>query len=161
MNYEQNKTAADIALANQFVKRTYLNDLTQYEVIPLDENQKKFQSIRLYKVDKFIYDTSEDINDKLVSVFNSVQNTRSNLVFILRGIKDSVEFYLGVQSHREIGVADKVFNKSMMGNFPGSALNKVPQASVSKLLDYTNELRLAGVSKEKALAQALAEYRKK
>ena len=135
MNFEQNKTAADIALANQFVKRTYLNDLTQYEVIPLDENQKKFQSIRLYKVDKFIYDTSEDINDKLVSVFNSVQNTRSNLVFILRGIKDSVEFYLGVQSQREIGVADKVFHKSIMGNFPGSALNKVPQANVSTLLD--------------------------
>ena len=51
MNYSQNKIQADIAIANQFVKRTYLNDLTEYEVIPLDENQKRFQAIRLYKVE--------------------------------------------------------------------------------------------------------------
>lgn len=139
MNYSQNKIQADIAIANQFVKRTYLNDLTEYEVIPLDENQKRFQAIRLYKVEKFIYDSSEDINDKLVSVFNSVQNTRSNLVLILRGLKDQVEFYLGVQSNREIGVADRVFQKSMLGNFPGSSINKVAQTDVSKLLsDMTN-----------------------
>ncbi len=37
----------------------------------------------------------------------------------------------------------------------------VPKEGFSKLLDYTHKLRLAGVSKEKALSQALAEYRKK
>ena len=58
----------DIAVANQFVKRTYLNDLSEFEVIPLAENQKRFQSIRLYRIHKLVYDKSEDVNDKLVSV---------------------------------------------------------------------------------------------
>lgn len=124
----------DVQVANQFVKRSYLNDLTEHEVIPLAEHQKKFQSIRLYKVDKLIYDKSEDVNDKLVSVFNTVQNTRSALVMILRGLPDSVELYLGVQSNREVSVAEKVFGKSLLGNFPGSIATKVPQPEVADLL---------------------------
>lgn len=129
------KLQTDIAVANQFIKRTYLNDLSEFEVIPLEEHHKKFQSIRLYRIQKLIYDKSEDINDKLISVFNSVQNTRSNLVLIIHGQKQSVDFYIGVQSNREIGVADKVFQKSIMGNFPGSTVTKVPQSDVSELLN--------------------------
>ena len=120
----------DVSVANQFVKRSYLNDLTEHEVLPLAEHHKKFQSIRLYKVDKLIYDKSEDVNDKLVSVFNTVQNTRSALVMILRGQKDGVELYLGVQSNREVSVAEKVFSKSLLGNFPGSVATRVPQSEV-------------------------------
>lgn len=124
----------DVSVANQFVKRSYLNDLTEHEVLPLAEHHKKFQSIRLYKVDKLIYDKSEDVNDKLVSVFNTVQNTRSALVMILRGQKDGVELYLGVQSNREVSVAEKVFSKSLLGNFPGSVATRVPQSEVAQLL---------------------------
>ena len=124
----------DIAVANQFVKRSYLNDLTEYEVVPLAENQKKFQSIRLYHIDKLIFDKSEDVNDKLVSVFNTVQNTRSALVMLLRGTVDGVELYLGVQSNREVSVADRVFSKSLLGNFPGSIATRVPQQELADLL---------------------------
>lgn len=124
----------DIAVANQFVKRSYLNDLTEFEVVPLAEHQKKFQSIRLYRVDKLIFDKSEDVNDKLVSVFNTVQNTRSALVMLLRGTADGVELYMGVQSNREVSVADRVFNKSLLGNFPGSVATRVPQEQLSELL---------------------------
>ena len=123
----------DIAVANQFVKRSYLNDLTEYEVVPLAENQKKFQSIRLYHIDKLIFDKSENVNDKLVSVFNTVQNTRSALVMLLRGTVDGVELYLGVQSNREVSVADRVFSKSLLGNFPGSIATRVPQQELADL----------------------------
>ena len=124
----------DISVANQFVKRSYLNDLTEYEVLPLAEHHKKFQSIRLYKVDKLIFDKSEGINDKLVSVFNTVQNTRSALVMILRGCRDNVELYLGIQSNRDASVAEKVFSKSLLGNFPGSIATRVPQPEVAGLM---------------------------
>ncbi|MBR2969035.1 MAG: DUF87 domain-containing protein, partial [Clostridia bacterium] len=135
----ENGFVADIEIANRFVKRTYLNDLNEYDVVPLEEHQKKFQSIRLYHIKKLVYDKSEKVNDKLISVFNSVQNTKSNVVMILRGTKNCVDFYIGVQSLREIGIADKVFHKSMMGNFPGSAFSKVPQAEVASLLSEMTE----------------------
>lgn len=134
MAWDELKIQQNIEIADRFVKRTYLNDLTELEVEPLSEHQKKFQYIRLYRVSRLIYDKSEDINDKLVSVFNSVQNTRSNLVLILRGLETEVEFYIGVQSNREIGVADKVFGKSFLGNFPGSMVEKIPQSEVADLL---------------------------
>lgn len=131
---KNNELIANITVADNFIKRTYLSELSNYEVIPIEDHRKRFQAIRLYRIDKLVYDKNEEVNDKLVSVFNSVQNTRSNLLLILRGTKDSVEFYVGVQSNQEIGIADKVFSKSMLGNFPGSVLTKVPQGDVATLL---------------------------
>ena len=139
MLYDEQKLQADLATANRFVKRSYLSELTDLEVVPLPEHQKRFQSIRLYRVNKLIYDSSEDVNDKLVSVFNSVQNTRSNLILLLCGKKNTVEFYIGVQSMHEIGIADKVFQKSMIGNFPGSSVQRVPQGDVAELLSAATE----------------------
>ena len=89
--YDEQLLQDNIAVANKFVNRSYLSELSELEVVPLAEHQKRFQSIRLYKINKLIYDSSEDVNDKLISVFNSVQNTRSNLVLMLCGKKNSVE----------------------------------------------------------------------
>lgn len=137
--YDEQKLQTDIDVANRFVNRSYLSDLAELEVIPLGEHQKRFQSIRLYRINKLVYDSSEDVNDKLISVFNSVQNTRSNLVLILCGKKNSVEFYIGVQSMYEIGIADKVFQKSMLGNFPGSSVQRIPQDEVAEILSGATE----------------------
>lgn len=126
--------STNIAIADSFIKRTYLSELSNYEVLPIEQHRKRFQTIRLYRINKLVYDKKEEINDKLVSVFNSVQNTRSNLLLILRGTKNSVEFYIGVQSNQEIGIADKVFSKSMLGNFPGSMISKVTQSEVTSFL---------------------------
>ena len=120
--------------AYRFVKRTYLSNLNALRVVPLEEHQKKFNYIRLYRVSKLIYDSEEDVNDKLISVFNTVQNTNSNLVLLIQGHRDDVEFYLGVQSSKDIGVADRVFQKSMLGNFPGSSLSRMPISEVSEML---------------------------
>lgn len=134
MDLEERKVAADISVANRFVNRTYLSELTELEVVPLEEHLKRFQSIRLYKIDKLVFDKNKDVNDRLVSVFNSVQNTRSNLVMVVRGKKQDTELYLGVQSTREIGVADSVFKKSLLGNFPGSSAKRISPNEVSELL---------------------------
>lgn len=139
MIYDERSIQNDIAVANRFVNRSYLSDLAELEVVPLAEHQKRFQSIRLYRINKLIYDSNEDVNDKLISVFNSVQNTRSNLVLILCGKKNSVEFYIGVQSMHEIGIADKVFQKSILGNFPGSSVQRVPQSEVAELLSVATD----------------------
>lgn len=139
MGYDKSGIQNDIEVANRFLNRSYLNDLTNFQVLPIEEHQKRFQSIRLYRINKLIYDSNEDVNDKLISVFNSVQNTRSNLVMILCGKSTSVEFYIGVQSMHEIGIADKVFQKSMLGNFPGSLLQRIEQSEVSKLLSSATD----------------------
>ncbi len=124
----------DVSAANQFVKRSYLDNLTEYEVLPLAECNKKFQQIRLYKVDKLMFDKNEDINDKLVSVFNAVENSKSALVMILRGHRDNVELYLGVQSNQVVSMAEKMFEKSLLGNFPGSVVSNVPQSEAADML---------------------------
>ena len=127
--------ASSVLVADKFVKRSYLNDLTELEVVPLDETYKKFNSIRLYRVSKLIFDKEENINDKLVSVFNAVQNIKSNLVFIIRGRNKSVDLYVGIQSDRDAGIADKIFGKSFLGNFPGSVAQKVSKEEIPQIME--------------------------
>ena len=126
---------SSIALADKYVKRTYLNDLAEYDVVPLEESLKKFNSIRLYRVSKLIFDAEENINDKLVSVFNAVQNIKSNLVFIIRSREKTIDFYIGVQSDRDIGIADKIFAKSFLGNFPGSVVAKISREDTASIME--------------------------
>lgn len=135
MTLNEHEVQKEIALANQFVSKNYLNDLAKYEVVPLEEHQKKFQSIRLYQIEKIVYDKDENINDKLISVFNAIQSLKSNVVLVIKGTPDSVQLYIGVQSNMEAGIAERVFSKGFMGNFPGSIINKVSSSDVENLLN--------------------------
>ena len=134
MTLNEHEAQKEIALANQFVTKNYLNELTKYEVVPLEDHQKRFQSIRLYSVEKIVYDKDEDINDKLISVFNAIQSLKSNVVLVIIGCADSAQLYIGIQSNMEAGIAEKVFNKGFMGNFPGSIITKIPSSEIEKIM---------------------------
>jgi len=115
----------DFLLVDQFIEKSFLDDLTKFRVVPLEENKKRFSCIRLLYVEKIVYDKDEDTNEKLISVFSAVQSLKSNVVFIIDGNEKQADIYLGVQSYREVGTADKVFCKGFLGNFPGSIANSL------------------------------------
>ena len=124
MTPDKNVVQREIELANRFIERSYLNDLIECNVVPMDAGKKRFAAIRLFKVCRLIYEKNSNINDKLVSVFNSIQSLRSNLVMVLHGNSSGIELYIGIHSNMEAGIAEKAFSKSFMGNFPGSMLEK-------------------------------------
>lgn len=134
MTLDEREAQKEIALANKFITKSYLNDLTKYEVVPLEDCQKRFQSLRLYLVEKIVYDKYEDINDKLISVFNAIQSLKSNVVLVIKGYENSARLYIGIQSNTEAGIAEKVFSKGFMGNFPGSIITKISSAHVENVM---------------------------
>jgi hypothetical protein len=142
MEFNINDLQRDFSLAEQFVEKSFLDDLTKFRVVPLEEAKKRFNSIRLLRLTKIVYDKDEGTNDKLVSVFSAVQSLKSNVVFIIEGSEKQVEIYLGIQSYREAGTADKVFSKGFLGNFPGSITNRQENELVERLMnritDYNN-----------------------
>ena len=73
MEFNINDLQRDFSLADQFVEKSFLNDLTKFRVVPLEETKKRFTSIRLLSLTKIVYDKDEGTNDKLVSVFSAVQ----------------------------------------------------------------------------------------
>jgi hypothetical protein len=134
MELNINDLKKDFSLVDQFVEKSFLDDLTKFKVLPLEENKKRFSSIRLLNLTKIVFDKNEGTNEKLISVFSAVQSLKSNVVFIIDGSKNHVEIYLGVQSHREAGTADKVFSKGFLGNFPGSVTSRQDGELIEQLM---------------------------
>ena len=138
--FDEKKAKNEIAFATQFITKNYLNYLSEYEVIPLDERQKRFLTIRLYRLEKIVYDKKENINDKLVSVYNAIQSLRSTVVLVIRGMVDSTEIYMGIQSNMEVGIAEKVFSQGFLGNFPGSVICKVSEEETEELMSSVSRM---------------------
>ncbi|MDR2599317.1 MAG: ATP-binding protein [Oscillospiraceae bacterium] len=142
MEFSINDLQRDFSLADQFIEKSFLDDLTKFRVVPLEDTKKRFNSIRLLSLTKIVYDKDEGTNDKLVSVFSAVQSLKSNVVFIVDGNEKQVEIYLGIQSYREAGTADKVFSKGFLGNFPGSVTDRqdgeLIEQLMSRITDYIN-----------------------
>lgn len=116
-----------IEAANQFIDKSYLASLHDYNVCSLDECLKKHNLTRLFRLQKIVYDKNEDINEKLISVFHAVLPFCKNMIFILKGSIDSVELYLGVRASQlsNATIASEVLHDSFLGNFPGSKIDHV------------------------------------
>lgn len=116
------KIISQIEAANQFIDRNYLSDLTEYEVLELDDLLKKNDFTELYHIEKVVYDKNEDINDKLISVFHSITPFCKNVVMIVKGSRDCTDLYLGVRAkqRKDVRIASTVLRDSFNGNFPGS-----------------------------------------
>jgi hypothetical protein len=117
----------DVDKASFFINKNHLIDLDKYEPYSLPEicrkgfieiKYEKSAEMLFLKINKLVYDRNEDINDKLTSVYAALYNFKSDLILIIDGKADGVDFYLGI-SHKETSVAYDILEKGLMGNFPG------------------------------------------
>lgn len=56
--------------------------MSDSEVMELPDYEEEKRLIRLFRLDKLIYDENENINDKLISVYSALQEINST-VFLL------------------------------------------------------------------------------
>lgn len=64
--------------ADRFINKNYLINISEQNIVPLDEYEKITNSIRLFQIIKLVYDKTENINDKLISVYSALQNVDSS-----------------------------------------------------------------------------------
>lgn len=133
----QNQTqliANGLITADKFINKSYLIDISSSDVVPLKEDFNNTKGIRLYQIEKLVYDKEENINDKLISVYSSLLNINSSALLVISGEEKSVSFYIGIRSTENTAIAGVILEKSFLGNFPGSLLRRLRNDEIEEVM---------------------------
>ncbi|PGR04077.1 helicase HerA domain-containing protein [Priestia megaterium] len=129
------------ALSNEFVEKQYLSELTTHNVAVLPKHIQEFKmqsNVRLFKVNKLVYDKNENTFDKLVTVFNALGNTNSSLIFVVDSDGNHTDLYIGARtstSKELVNPAKETLEKSFLGNFPGSQIRNLRNNEIEKVVE--------------------------
>lgn len=128
-------------LADMFINKNYLINLNKSPVMSIDKTQKNTSFLRLFKVERLVFDGSEDINDKLISVYSALQNLNSSVVIVIDSSsgENGIKFYIGTSSPNNASTVGKVLEKSIKGNFPGSVISNLENEKIEKILNYVSK----------------------
>ncbi len=140
--FEQNQhqmISDGLLAADRLINKSYLINLINSKVLPLDENKKTTSPIRLCKIEKLVFDKEENINDKLISVYSSLLNINSTALLIIKGNKEEVSFYIGVRSDTNAAVAELILEKSFLGNFAGSSLKRLRNTDIANVMNISSD----------------------
>lgn len=140
--------------ADNVLLKKYLLQLGNSACIePLDSIKKikVGENVSLYEICSIVYDTEENTQEKLTTVYSSLLPTmQSSVLLLLKGEKDWARLYLGVTNHAGYPTEEgtyECFDKGLLvdsaktvrgafeGNFPGSILITVPSKDVIDKVD--------------------------
>ena len=130
---QQKNLHQTIQRVDYFVRRNYLGQLPTCPVIPLPTPDTT-KNLRLFRIDKIIYDDNEDINEKLTSVYGAMQNLNVSVFTLVIGTKKGVEYYWGTRSEEAAGIPAEVLESSFAANFPGSELHIRTDTEMNEVL---------------------------
>ena len=123
--------------ADNHINRNYLINATSHDVLPIMDDDNWANRIRLFQITKIVYDKKENVNDKLISVFASLQNIQGSVILLINGKVEGVDIYIGVREKpntiTNIKTSADVLRSSFLGNFPGSELS-LKKTSEAKLI---------------------------
>ena len=130
-------------LAENIVFKDYINHLEEIEIVKPDEeflNNVDSSEIRLFKVDKIIYDKDENNLQKLTNLYRMAYTQNINLCVLISSDGKEVSFYMGICQEKEDSMQrvkiESLYN-GFIGNFPGS-LNELTKVVLTK--EETEEL---------------------
>lgn len=116
-------------VANIFSSKSYLNTLGKKELIELPQDVEKIninQHIRLFKLNKLVLNSEEQVLDKLNNFYATLGNMQASAVLILDSNGSKTDFYIGAKClNTEDGSAsqaEEAIRRIFKGNFPGSEL---------------------------------------
>lgn len=141
-------------LADEILTKRYIANLSSYKVVPIEkelQQQKVSQISRFIKVGRIAYNTKENNQDKLLNVYHALYTCGGTVVLLLKSNGHHVDFYLGVRGTdtNNVITSQKVLEKAIQGNFPGTELNfALLNPEVDKLFDTTFDAKktIAAVS---------------
>lgn len=114
-------------------------NLDRYPLVELDPAEKSDEYIRLYQIERIVYDVDENANDKLISVYSAFFNIQAAGLLVIKSTRNALGFYIGVRSVDNTSTAEAILEKSFKGNFAGSQIQAIPQEEVQKVLGSINK----------------------
>lgn len=127
--------AFSLNVADSMLKRGYLNSLPSLYPVekyghdysaPRGISRELNEFTRFIKIEKIVFEKNENRRDKLVNLYKNILNLNSNLVVLMIGTKDSVDFFIGNKT-KDGNVGDylKSTRSCFLGNYPGSSIDSV------------------------------------
>ena len=65
------------------INKRYLIDISEFDPLEISNEEHTISDMSLVKIDKITYNKDEDINDKLVSVYNAMYNFGSTALLLI------------------------------------------------------------------------------
>ena len=113
-------------LADNIVYRNYVNRLDELRIIPPSKEFLKKEigeEIRLFKIEKLVYDKDENNIQKLTNIYNMAYSLGLNIVMLLDSDGSEVKLYLGMcqeTNKNKLRIGIESLYHGFSGNFPGS-----------------------------------------
>ncbi|KYH31387.1 AAA-like domain protein [Clostridium tepidiprofundi DSM 19306] len=125
-------------LAQNFVNKNYLMDLSHCKVVPVPNEINNLtirDNIRLFKINKIVYDKNENGIDKLSNVYNALGNVNASLIVIINSDRNNTDMYIGTRLNtRGVNSAKEAIEKSLKGNFPGTEIENLKNSKIENLI---------------------------
>ena len=133
-----------LTYAGSYINRQYLTNLDIYRVLP--PKNITFSDIRLFKIDKFIYDPEEDINDKLITVYSALNAVNSSLIIVICSNDEGISFFMGTKSPNA-STAGEMLENALSGNFGGSSITRLKTDETEEIMKQC----MSGLYQQKSL----------
>ena len=139
----QEKADMAMKLIDDIVLKQYLTRLSTLDIDPLDKDALN-DNIRLFKINKMIYEKDEFATEKFISVVSAMTFTHSSIFLVIDGQKEKTDFYLGIKSNddeRQTSSISDAFIQSLKGQFPGIELDE-DMSLIAENAEYSKQDKL-------------------
>jgi len=136
-------------LVDDIVLKNYLNDLSEMEILPLDDSLKQISDIRLFKITEMVYQKNEYSTFKFASVFSALQNLNCGLFIIANSNGKQTDFYMGVRAldrQRTTKSLRDTLKNALSGQFPGVMCEDMLDPEAEEFLGKIPKKNIASVS---------------
>lgn len=106
-------------VADKYLNQRYLDNYNSRKVIDLNSKDENHSRVKIYRVNKIVYDLKEQINDKLISIFSSIHNINSQIAFVIQSDGNKCTFYIVTSEGIGSDLAGETLTATLKGNFPG------------------------------------------
>lgn len=122
-------------VANTYLSQTYLNAFAEATVIPATNKVRDISKLRMMQIGKLVFDPTEDMKDKLISVYSSLYSTDSSVALFVCGKGKKVDFYICTRNETNPGLAGDLLEKTIISNFPGTDYEMMPGTGIQIILN--------------------------
>lgn len=154
--------ATAYTLADGMLNKKYLANLNQFDIVPFKESNaelakiKNCDDLRIFHVDRIIYDKEENNQEKLLNVYSALHNCGGAVILMIQSDEMQMNFYIGTRNQ---GAADEILNRSLQGNFPGTNVKLMKDDEVFNVVKEIFETETEHKSKSIAAVTSAANFR--
>lgn len=150
---EATRDAKELAIAvgraDSLLGRTYLSVMQRAEVTKAPYKvvteasayaKELNEHVRLFNISQLVLDKSENMRDKLATVFQAVHAVGASFLMLVSGKKESVVIHAGVRFDGDadgLDLAQDVLASCLNANFPGVIFSRADENSIGALAGET------------------------